>query len=473
MLVFVLLALPASALNGRIIDQRLDSQRGGYTILKVWGTPFEMGFAQGALLAGDIRNAVKSVKEMVGPDYEALRTQVAQTVWSPTFTYEEVEAELEGMVAGIASVDASNLPDVLDLKLVNIYGDWSYACRSHSAWGSFVSGTTKTISSRRLDFSSIGTVTSHHVLLARDPGPGGMRWVNLAFPGFVASITGVNEYGTLASVHDYQSWVTWGPHLPRSLLSRFALTLPVGRFPNRHLDAVFDALSSTSVMTGTFLNYYVPQGYGGVITCASGQPCSKKRVPQADFFGGQVLLTTNQETDGHTAPSDDDFMYRYYEAGGVKTVAQSHELMGHTGLHLLSLDFRGRGNMTVWFEGRLGVGGGTFAPVKTEWARLFDEQVVVDAGVSLDAGSRVDAGLPPPTDAGLPPLADAGASSFDAGAPRALVDAGARTPLINSGRDAGPGQTESVEPLPLTACSSTSGFSVLALLALIWVRSRG
>ena len=47
MLAFVLLALPAFALNGRIIEQRLDSQRSGYTILKVWGSPYEMGFAQG------------------------------------------------------------------------------------------------------------------------------------------------------------------------------------------------------------------------------------------------------------------------------------------------------------------------------------------------------------------------------------------------------------------------------------------
>ncbi len=446
--VFVLCSLPVFALNGRVIEQRLDTQRSGYTILKVWGTPYEMGFAQGALLAGDIHDAVQSVKDMVGADYAALRTQVWQTVWSPTFTYEDVEAELAGMVDGIASVNPSNVPDALDLKLVNIYGDWSYACRSHSSWGRFVSGTTKTLSTRRLDFSSIGTVTNHHVLLARDPGPGGMRWVNLAFPGFVASITGVNEYGTLASVHDYNSWVTWGPHLPRSLLSRFALTLPVGRLPSRHLETVFTALSSTSVMTGTFLNYYVPQGAGGVITCASGQPCTKKRVPQADFFSGEVLLTTNAETDGHSAPSDDDFMHQFYEAGGVKTLAQSYALMGHTGLHVLSLDFRGRGNMSVWFEGRIGTG--TLDTVKTEWSTLFEEDQVVDAGVT-------------PFDAGTP---DAGLASRDGG----VV-----VPLVGAGKDPSDAGAIEAEPLPgqpSPACSSASGFSWLGLFVLVVLANR-
>ncbi|MHB8873527.1 MAG: C45 family peptidase [Myxococcaceae bacterium] len=443
-LLFGFVLVPAAGLaGGSVVQQSLNGTRAGYTVMKVWGTPAEMGFSQGSLLAEDICNSVSDVKTLAGAQYAALRGQIALTRWKPA----EVEEELAGMVDGIKSVRPAETIDVLDLKVVNTYGDWAYACRSHSTWGSFVTAPTRTLSTRRLDFPSVGRLMQNHVLIARQPQGTGIRWVNLASPGAVVSVTGVNEFGTLASLHDYQTVAQWGAYLPRSLLPRFALTLPAGLPISGHLDAVYTALQAEAVMTGTFLNYYVPEGHGGVITCPRAGACNKKRVPQADYFGGEVLLTTNAETDGHAAPPDDNFMGPYYAAGKPKALAGHYALMGHGGLHLLSVDYRGRGDMTLWFEGR--VGSGTTPTVKVEWSDLFTAEVA-DGGTASDAGTDAGTVTDGGSDAGPGPIAQA-------------TDGGISGPPP--------------KPLPGCGCGATGNPGVLlvaaALLLLVAGRRRG
>ncbi len=397
-------AVPASAQQGKLLGQQLDAAGQGYSVLRVWGTAHEMGYAQGHAFAKEIASAVEQFKQLRSAElYAVVRLGVEGAIW----TADDAAEELEGIVAGVKAALPDATLDVGDLKVVNTYGDWgyAYACRSHSTWGSFVEAPVKTLSTRRLDFGSPVDAIKHHLLVARQPQDG-VRWVSLQWPGLALAVTGVNEHGTLASLHDYRSQATPGPHLPRSSLVRIALTAVDGLPPAQHLDAVQRALEGYTITTGTFLNYYVPEGLGGVLTCDSGGKCAKKRVPQADFFGGEVLMTTNTETDGHSAPSDDSLMEAYYQKGGKKTIDDHHGLMGHGGLHLLSVAYRGRGDMSLWFEGR--VSAGTTPTVKLEWSSLFQ-------------------GAPPPVQ---PP---AGEPTTDGGGPTPQ-------PATDSGRDAGEGE---------------------------------
>jgi hypothetical protein len=387
-----LLAAQAWAQQGKIISQSLDASGEGITVMKVWGTHHEMGYAQGNLLAKEIVKFLQEVKQLEGAQYVLLRPLVQATVWKPA----ELEQELDGMLAGIKAADPTAAIDKVDLKVVNIWGDWinPMACRSHSAWGSFVTGTTKTLSTRRLDYELPKEITQirHHVLLAREPSDGSVRWVNLFWPGGVTAVTGVNEYGTLGSLHDYQSKFKWGAHMPRMVAVRHALTLVKGLPLDQHLDAVWNELTKYTMMTSTFINYYVPKGHGGVLTCMAGEKCSKKRSPQSDFHGGEVLITANTETDGHTCPSDGTFMDDYYNKGKPKTFADHYGLMGHSGMHLLSLDYRGRGDMTLYVEGRLS--SGVTQTQKLEWSSLFSgaPSVQDSAAATADSGNGKDAG---------------------------------------------------------------------------------
>jgi hypothetical protein len=240
---WLLLAEAAPAQNGVILDQQLDGSNRGSTVLRVWGSHYEMGYAQASLLGDYIANGVDEMKEEVGDQYSLLRLLMSASVWKPL----EIEDELDGMVASLAVTHPSAAIDKLDLKVVNTYSDYSYACRSHICWGRYVTAPIKTLATRRLDFGSPTPTSNHHVLAARDPDDGSPRWVNLAWPGAVASGTGVNEFGTLVSLHDYESD---GPDLsggrmPRSVVARYALTFATRSDVSTHLPSVFAELPSS------------------------------------------------------------------------------------------------------------------------------------------------------------------------------------------------------------------------------------
>jgi MYXO-CTERM domain-containing protein len=411
------LALPARAQNVEILDQRLDADRQGYTVMRVWGSRYEMGHAMGAALAEDVRLGWTQTMAFAGDSYPALREALAATVWLPA----GIEDEIQGLVDGVRSVYPAETMDALDVKVVNTFSDWSYysGCRSHQAWGSFVQAPVRTLSTRRLDFGTPFDSTLHHVLCAWDPDDGSGRWVNLAWAGYVTVITGVNAQGTLVSLHDFVSTVTTGAGVvPRSVATRYVLTGAGDRPLAEQLAWAQGELAGLTVATGTFLNFYAPEGLGGVFTCASGGPCGAPRTPQADYFGGEVLITTNDQTDGHSVPGGGDFMDAYYAEGGSKDLASHFELMGTSGLHLLSVAVRGPEDMTFRAHGR-----GRTDRLDVEWSDLFPgEPPGPDAGAP-DAGP--DSGTSPGPDAGTP---DAGGAIDDGGEGCGCRAAGGETP---------------------------------------------
>jgi hypothetical protein len=386
-----LLAGVATAQNGIILDQDLDGSNQGYTVMRVWGTHYEMGYAQANLLGDYIVDAVDETKAYAGPLYNAFRNSMATAVWKP----DEIEDELDGMVASLAITHPSAGIDKLDLKVINTYGDLGYACRSHIAWGRYVAPPIKTLATRRLDFGSPVDTAHHHVLLARDPGDGSPRWVNLAWPGAVAAATGVNEFGTLVSLHDYESTgadIFSANRMPRMVAARYALTFPSGTDVSTHLSQVVTELESYEIMTGGFINFYAPEGHGGVMTVdpyQSGPDLYDLRVPQAVWHHGEAMITTNQQTDGTYTPGDEDFdADDYYGDESPKTLESHWDLLaaGGNALHLMSVAYRGRGDMTVWADGRLDHS--RTARLEWDWAGLFGP--LCDDGVDNDADGRID-----------------------------------------------------------------------------------
>jgi hypothetical protein len=380
---WLLLAGVAAAQNGVILDQQLDEYNRGYTVLRVWGSHYEMGYAQASLLGDYIANGIDELKELLGePDYSSLRLLMSVAVWKPP----EIEDEFDGMVASLAVTHPSAAIDKLDLKVANTYGDYSYACRSHICWGRYVAAPIKTLATRRLDFGSPTPTANHHVLAARDPNDGSPRWVNLAGPGGVAAGTGVNEFGTLVSLHDYESE---GPDLtagrmPRSVVARYALTFATGGDLSTHLTSVFTELQGYEIMTGGFFNYYAPEGHGGVMTAnpyQTGPDFYDLRLPQAGeppegWHHGEAMITTNRQTDGTTTPGDEDFgADDYYDDESPKTLESHWDLLwsgGGNKLHVMSVAYRGRGDMTIWADGRIDPPHGGRTPrLEWEWSELF------------------------------------------------------------------------------------------------------
>ena len=396
---WLLVAGVAPAQNGIVLEQDLDANSQGYTVIRVWGSHYEMGYAQANLLGDYIVDAVDEIKVEAGSDYSPLRALMAVSVWQPPELEDEIEDELDGMVASLLETHPSAGIDKLDLKVINTFGDWDYACRSHMCWGRYVAPPIQSLATRRLDFGSPAPTASHHVLLARDPDDGSPRWVNLAWPGAVAVVTGVNEFGTLASLHDYHSsgadLSPW--RMPRAVAARHALTLPSGSDPSTHLTQVFLALQLYEIMTGSFVNYYTPEGHGGVMTAypyQAGPDFYHLRVPQAAWHHGEAMVTTNRQTDGTTRPVDEDFgADAYYDDESPKTLESHWDLLENLSksLHQLSVAHRGRGDMTLWADGRVAPphGPNSRTPrLEWEWAALFPPPC--DDGIDNDEDGFTD-----------------------------------------------------------------------------------
>ncbi len=394
-ILFSIAALPALAVNGVILDQQVDAEGKGYTVLHVWGSHYDMGYAHGYLLADEIVAIHNDMVSILGSGYDAMRQAMDDATWMPVV----IESELDGMVDALAELYPGESIDKLDLKVANGYGDWSYppACRSHSCWGQFVEPPVKTLSTRRLDFGSPYTSINHHVLCAWEPSDG-TAWLGLSWAGYVVGITTLNEYGTQVSLHDYNTGgVPHADALLRTAAARYITTEP-NWFSSidEHLYDSWHDLEGVHTWTGSFINCFVPVGYGGVFTCSRDSGFYDLRTPKASYFGGDVLLTANAWTDGTYTPAGAEFMADYYDQGGTKDLQSHWSLMGSSGLHKMSVAYRGREEMTIWVQGRLDPG--NTPRLEYEWSDLFSTNdgpaVVTGPGPAYDNPTRVRLFIP-------------------------------------------------------------------------------
>lgn len=363
---------PAVAQSGAILDQQLDPNGKGYTVIRLCGSHYEMGYAHAQLLADAIVAGAHEMKAFLGIHYDYVRSIMADAVWMPP----GIEDEIQGIVDSLAATHPAENIDALDVKVANTAGEWLYGCRSHTCWGRYVADPVKTLSTRRLDFPTVFPTLLHHVLCARDPDDGSPRWVNLAWPGIVTAATGVNEFGTIVSLHDYQCNTDFAAgRMPRMVACRYALTFATGPDLSTHLGDVWDELQQYEIMTGSFVNYYAPEGFGGVMVChpyQSGPDFYYYRPPREEWHHGEAMITTNMWTDGTYTPPDEDFGADiYYDDETPKTLESHWDLLANAGngLHQMSIAYRGRENVTIWADGRLDPG--RTPRLEWEWCELF------------------------------------------------------------------------------------------------------
>lgn len=372
----------SAAQNGLIVDQQLDPAGRGYTVLRLWGSDYQMGYAQGELLADPIVAGMQQIREFLGGYYDQVRSIMADALWMPP----GLEDEICGMVAALADTHPDANIDALDIKVANTAGEWLYGCRSHICWGRYVAPPIRTLATRRLDFPTVFPMLTHHVLCARDPDGAQPRWVNLAWPGIVTAVTGVNEFGTIVSLHDYQCDTDFAPgRMPRMVACRYALTFIPGPDVSTHLEAIWQELRCYELMTGSFLNYYAPEGFGGVLVChpyRSGPDFYYYRPPREEWHHGEAMITTNMWTDGTRTPPDEDFgADAYYDDETPKTLESHWNLLARSGngLHQMSVAYRSRQDLTIWADGRLDPG--RTPRLEWEWRDLFGPERVRPARV--------------------------------------------------------------------------------------------
>jgi len=191
---------------------------GEIRVVNLWGTWEEMGYAHGRLLGPDIKEVFEGYfLELAGgtSNVNLLRAYFPQYFTVPV----EFTVYAEGIIAGMADtvslwsgVYGRNI-DALDLYISSSVPDLSAVvdlphlfCSSVSAWGDATAGDPvlqgSPATSRNLDFfvDSQSEILDQSILVVHDPDDG-QEWISVTFPGFMGTLSGMNETGITATLN--------------------------------------------------------------------------------------------------------------------------------------------------------------------------------------------------------------------------------------------------------------------------------
>ena len=165
----------------------------GYRVLHVKGTPYEMGYQQGALLKDDIRELVRylfdvKAKELkleiagikVQPDAKKIIATIAATQkkYVPPRFFEELRGVADGAGMTVEEITVANfIPEMFHCSGFAIAG-------SATKDGTLYHG-------RILDYGCDWRLQDHAILTVAEPD-GKIPFVNVTYAGFIGSVTGMN-----------------------------------------------------------------------------------------------------------------------------------------------------------------------------------------------------------------------------------------------------------------------------------------
>jgi hypothetical protein len=206
----------------------------GVRVLRLWGTPYQQGYAHGYLLGEHIIGFLEKVlfdpRLMSDPHlYESMiRGALMPKMQFSTAETEELSGLLDGMKARLGHdqlvLQRVRRPlDLEDLKAINTLADWCpTACSSFAAWGRFTPDG-QTIVARNLDYFDLSGIIEQQLLVVYlDPPPGKKKFVCIGWPSLIGVYTAMNEDGVVVATHDAPAFKSIGAERlsPRSLVLR-------------------------------------------------------------------------------------------------------------------------------------------------------------------------------------------------------------------------------------------------------------
>jgi hypothetical protein len=231
--------LSISFLEAQDVQGELDVIQ-GQTILKVWGTHYEMGYAQGYLTG---EQGLAFIEEYVighlcggATGYNSLRGAFDTYFTVDSIYLAEAEGGLQGMTdAGVdihlealgRNLEAEDIltcncmPDMNALVALDPLG-----CSSLSGWGesteedSILSGGL--VIARNLDFSPDLSIYRSSLITAYMPSDSGeQNWISVGFMGLMGCLSGLNEggFGALLNMSNHPTITSYAPPFTPILLA--------------------------------------------------------------------------------------------------------------------------------------------------------------------------------------------------------------------------------------------------------------
>jgi len=186
----------------------------GLTILHIWGTPHEQGFAIGYLLASEIVDLYDRLIAAQTWDLDPAKWNRDVLASAQRFTLaSEYLEEFEGMLEGIESRAGgpAEIPSlgrnlqIEDLVAASyLYDDERLGCTSFAAWGAMTEDG-RTLYGRNMDWPALPAfLEASQIITVRAPWPDSDRLatVSVFFPLLVGVATGMNQEGVVLCNND-------------------------------------------------------------------------------------------------------------------------------------------------------------------------------------------------------------------------------------------------------------------------------
>jgi hypothetical protein len=163
----------------------------GYPVLHLKGSPREMGFQHGALLRDKVTSNMRNLLEMKGDEtlveFGPIKVKPRQAIESiiaiqKPYVPQKYFDEIEGLAAG-----SGLKPE--DARVANFIPEMFHCSGFAIANSATKDGTL--YHGRVLDYAIDWKLQEHAVLIVAEPD-GGIPFVNVAYAGFVGSVTGMN-----------------------------------------------------------------------------------------------------------------------------------------------------------------------------------------------------------------------------------------------------------------------------------------
>ena len=200
----ILFVGPLFAVNGFVEEVE------GQTVLHVWGTHYEMGYAYGFLMGEGIMEMVEdyTIDYYIKPFwYRMLRETAEEYLEVPSPYNVEMEAMVDGMKDAGVDIFIESLgrdADAMDIAILNSAPESNrqIACSSHSGWGKATRNDpflgVSTVICRDLDWlPDSGDVLYRNMLIATFSSTisGEQPWVSIGFTGIIGCLSGFNSDG--------------------------------------------------------------------------------------------------------------------------------------------------------------------------------------------------------------------------------------------------------------------------------------
>ncbi len=183
---------------------------GPFRIVRVWGSPQEMGFAHGYLVGADfvadLRQEVAALEPKQRETYDNDRDGLLGAISIPGPALEELRGILKGITAAMGQLpDLAGLGRPLRVEDLVFYnaGDTlrAFGCSGMTVWGK-QAGHADVVTLRNFDFPvATREALARQMILVRHPA-GGHQVATVTWPGYIGAFTGLNDEGVCMFLHD-------------------------------------------------------------------------------------------------------------------------------------------------------------------------------------------------------------------------------------------------------------------------------